>query len=565
MLPKKIIYILIAGLLTFGLGACKKFLTTQPLDSPATGSFLKNEKEINVSLTAVYRSVNWDYGRVPYQSATDAWADLAILRANDLGEGTYDTYNAHPASIWEQAYTTIQRANTMIDGMQAAKEELDSVTFNRLEAEARVLRAWSYHYLAFMFGDVPLVTTPLLPSEFYDRVRTPKTEVIDFIYKELDAAAAHLDWQPFERGRVSKAVALGLKARTALYNGDYPLAAAASKQVIDNAGLELNPNFQDLFTRSGQRPNAGGEIMFEILYTDAETSSITYLPLGNTSRAANGQSGRFPNQRLVDAFEASDGKRIDVSSVYDPEKPRENRDLRLKYTVALPGDTVTMNRITFVYDIYENTTSFLNPDGSWSTKYNADFDNAFGPAKSGVGYLWTKYTMTDEDVFQSRVSFILMRYAEILLIYAEATIEGDQIDQTTIDAINTVRKRAMQPPVPAAIESNKRELQEIVRRERTAELAVEGFRWFDIRRWGIAELVMPGKVLGIAKRPDKMPPIPSFTKSDVHDLNSIPDYTGQVDLRYTRETRFWDPKLMLLPVPQEEIDINPGLTQNPGW
>lgn len=565
MLEKRIIYISILVYCMLGLVSCQKFLETAPLDSPATGSFLKNEKEINVSLTAIYRSVNWDFGLVPYQSATDAWADLAILRANDLGEGTFDSYDAHPASLWANAYTTIQRANTMLEGMQDAREQVDPAAFNRMEAEARVLRAWSYHYLVFMFGDVPLVTEPLLPSEFYDRTQASKMEIIDFIYSELDAAAENLSWQPFERGRVSKSVALGLKARTALYNAEYDLAAASAKEVIDNAGLSLNSRFQDLFTRSGQKPNEGGEIMFEILYTDAETSSRTNLPLGNASRAANGQSGRFPSQRLVDVFEAVDGKRIDESAVYDPENPRENRDLRLRYTVALPGDTVSMNLITFVYDIYNNTTSFLNADGTWSVRYNADFDNAFGPAKSAVGYLWTKYTMTDEDAFQSKVSFILMRYAEILLTYAEATIEADKIDQLTIDAINEVRQRAQQPLVSPEVESNRRELQKLIRRERTAELAVEGFRWFDIRRWGIAELVMPGKVLGIAKSPTNMPPIPSFKKSEIHDLNSIPDYTGQEDLRYSRETRFWTPKLMLLPIPQEEIDINPGLEQNSGW
>src|SRR5690606_37895463 len=562
---KRILNIILLSSFIIILSGCEKFLERAPLDSPATGSFFKNENEIDAGLMAIYRSVNWDFGLVPYQSTTDAWADLAILRANDLGEGTFDTYNSHPASLWQDAYLTIQRANTMLDGMQAAKADIPEAAFNRMEAEAKVLRAWSYHYLAFMFGDVPLITEPLSVTEFYDRTQASKAEIINFIYSELDAAAENLNWQPAERGRVSKAVALGVKARTALYNKDYDIAASAAKQVIDNAGLNLNANYGDLFTRSGQKPNDGGEIMFEILYTDAETSSRTNLPLGNASRAAGGQSGRFPNQRLVDVFEATDGKRIDESAVYDPKKPRENRDLRLKYTVALPGDTVSMNLVTFVYDIYDDQTSFLNPDGTWSVKYNADFDNAFGPAKSAVGYLWTKYTMTDENAFQSRVSFILMRYAEILLTYAEATIEGDKIDQSTIDAINEVRHRAKQPVVPTAIHNDKRELQELIRRERTAEFAVEGFRWFDIRRWGIAELVMPGKVLGIAKNPAAMPPIPNFKKSEIHDLNSIPDYSGQEELRYSTETRFWSPKLMLLPVPKGEIDINPNLVQNPNW
>jgi hypothetical protein len=564
-MKKRIVYIstLVCGLIS--LAGCQKFLDKNPLDVPATTTFLTNDKEINVSLTAIYKSVNWDFGLVPYQSATDAWTDLAILRANDLGEGTFDTYNAHPANLWKNAYTQIQRANTLLTGMEAAKANVPVAAYNRMQAETRVLRAWAYHFLVFMFGDVPLITRPLALEEFKTQVRAPKADIINFIYKELDEAGAVLTWAPFERGRVSRAVAMGLKARTALYNKDYDLAATAAKSVIDNAGLSLNPKFQDLFTRSGQKPNAGGEIMFEILYTDADVNSRTNLPLGNASRAAGGQSGRFPAQRLVDMFEATDGKRIDESTVYNAQKPREKRDLRLKYTIALPGDTVSMNLVTFVYDIYKNTTSFLNADGTWAVRTNSDFDNAFGPAKSGVGYLWTKYTMTDENAFQSKVNFILMRYAEVLLTYAEAKIEANKIDATVKSALDLVRQRAKQPVVPAAIASDQNELRELVRRERTVELAVEGFRWFDIRRWGIAELVMPGKVIGISKTATNLPPVPNYKTSAIHDLNSIPDYTGQIDLRYTRETRFWFPKLNLLPIPQGERDVNPGLGQNKDW
>jgi hypothetical protein len=428
-----------------------------------------------------------------------------------------------------------------------------------------VLRAYAYHHLAFLFNGAPLITKPLTPEEFYNQTRASKADLVKFVYDEIDAIAGSLNWAPTERGRVSRAVALGIKARTALYNGDYSVAAAAAKQVIDNAGLSLNPNYGDLFTRSGQKPNAGGEIMWEILYTDALATSRTNMPLGNASRAAGGQSGRFPAQRLVDVFEASDGYRIDESAIYDPNNPRVNRDIRLKYTVAIPGDTVSMNLVNFVYDIYKPTTSFRNPDGTWSVRTNADFNNAFGPAKSGVGYLWSKYTMTDENAFLSRVSYSLMRYAEILLTYAEAKIELGEVDQSVITAVNRLRNRAKLPNVRPEVEADINEMRELIRRERTAELAVEGFRWFDIRRWGIAELVMPGKVVGIAKDPADMPGIPNFKKSPVHDLNSIPDYTDQLDKRYTRETRFWYPRLEFLPVPQAEIDINAGLSQNPGW
>lgn len=562
---KKIIYILSLLLSVALLPGCQDFLEEAPLDAPATGQFFNNEAEINAALTAVYKSIYWNFGNTAYQSVMDGWTDLGLLRAVELGEGNFDVFNQHSSGIWSRAYTTIQRANTMLEGMESGKEHMPAETYEQMRAEARGLRAFAYFYLTFMFGDVPLITEPLTTDAFYTQTRTPKADVIRFIYDELDAVAGVLDWTPADRGRMSKAVALGLKARTALFNKEYALAAEAAKQVIDGAGLGLNPKFGDLFTRSGQEPNAGNEIMFEVLYSDADPNNTNWLPLGSISRAAGGQSGRFPQQRLVDMFEAKDGMRIDESEVYDPKHPRLNRDQRLKYTVAMPGDTIFMNLVTVVYDIYHDTTSFRNPDGTWSTRTNADFDNPFGPAKSGVGLLWAKYTMNDENAFAARVNFILMRYAEILLMYAEAKIEQNSLDATVIDAINQVRLRAGQPEIPVAIHNDQEALRQLIRRERVAELAMEGFRWFDIRRWDIAELVMPLPVVGIAKDLAQMPPTPNFTATPVHDLNNIPDYTGQLDLRFTRENRYWYPRLELLPVPQSERDINPLLSQNPGW
>jgi hypothetical protein len=561
-MKRKILYIAALSLSLNLFSGCTDYLEEAPLDAPATGQFFNNQTEMNAALNAVYKSVYWNTGTTPYQSMFDGWTDIALLRAPDLGEGNIDVFNAHAKSIWSLAYTTIQRANTMIEGMEVGKANVPAATYNRMLAEAKGIRAFAYFYLANMFGDVPLITKPLIPSEFYTQTRTPKADVIKFIYSELDEAAAGLAWAPADRGRMSKAVVLGLKSRTAFYNKDYKVAADAAKQVIDGAGLGLNPNFGDLFTKVGQTPNAGKEIMFEILYTDADANAITYLPLGSISRAAGGQSGRFPQQRLVDMFEAKDGKRIDESPIYDPKNPRLNRDSRLKYTVALPGDTLSMNLTTFVYDIYKNTTSFKNADGTWSVKANADYDNAYGPSKSGVGLLHAKYTLTAENAFSARVNFILMRYAEILLTYAESKIELNEIDASVLNAINLVRKRAGQPE---AVIGDQNQMRQLVRRERTVELAMEGFRWFDIRRWDIASVVMPQKIMGIAKDPAVVPAKPTFKLSAVHDLNSIPTYDASESQRMIREIRYWYPKLNLLPVPQSERDINPGLSQNPDW
>lgn len=563
-MKKKILYM--AGLaLSLNLMSCEDYLSKAPLDAPSTGQFFSNEVEINGALTAVYKSTYWNTGNTAYQSMMDNWTDIALLRAVEIGEGNIDVYNAHAKAIWDFAYVTIQRSNTMLDGMIAGKNKVAADKYDRMEAEARVIRAYAYLYLVSLYGDVPLITQPLIPSEYYTQVRTPKAEIIQFINAELDAAAAALPWKASDRGRVSKSVALGLKARLALYNEDFATAAAASKEVIDNAGLGLYPNFGDLFTRAGQAPNTNGEILFEVLYTEADAGAINYVPLGSISRTAGGQSGRFPQQTLVDMFEAADGKRIDESKVYDHNNPSKNRDLRLKYTVGLPGDTLFMNNVRFVYDIYANTTSIQNANGTWEVKTNADYDNAYGPSKSGVGLLHTKYTMTAENAFQSRVSFILMRYAEILLTYAEAKIELGQVDDSVIGAMNLLRKRAGLPDVDPAITGNQNKMRQLIRRERNAELAMEGFRWFDVRRWGIASVVMPKKVTGISLTKSKVAAMPSFTTDAVHDLNNIPDYSSSENDRMLREQRYWFDRLNLLPVPQAERDLVPGLSQNPGW
>ncbi|WP_374164749.1 RagB/SusD family nutrient uptake outer membrane protein [Arcticibacter sp. MXS-1] len=561
---KKIYYIFVlAGILS--MSSCEKFLDEVPLDEPTTGSFLKTKAEMNAALTGVYNSINWNAGSIPYQINFDNWTDIGVLRAASTAEGAYDASHGSLSTIWNFAYITIQRANTMISGMEAGKANVAENEYNRMQAEARVLRAFSYYYLVFMFGDVPLITTPLQYDEYYNQVKTPKADIIQFLYKELDESAAMMTWSVSDRGRLNKAVALGLKARIALTNGDFEVAATAAKSVIDNAGLSLNPRFEALFTRSGQNANAGKEIMFELMYSDAVQNSLNYIPLGQGSRNLGGQSGRFPTQRLVDNFEATDGKRIDESSVYDPSAPSKKRDKRLKYTVVMHGDTLTQNNAKAIFDVYNTSTKFLNASGNWVSQTNNDFSNAFGPVKNGVGYLWAKYTFNDENITIARVSWIFMRYAEILLTYAEAKIELNQVDASVISAMNALRKRAGLPDVEQAVAADQAKMRQVIRRERTSELALEGFRWFDIRRWKIAELVMPGKVYGASKTAGTVAAIPNFKTSATADLNNIGNYSASDAVRFSRDNRNFEPRHYIFPIPQSEIDRAEGLVQNELW
>ncbi len=551
--------------------SCEKYLDRQPLDTPTTGSFLNNQQEMNAALTAVYRSINWDRGLTPFQQFFDLWSDIGQFRDPGIATGVFDTYNTDLENLWKAIYITIQRSNTLITGMEKGKANVNETIYNRIQGEARLIRAWAYYHLTFMYGDVPLITRSLNPDE-YNAERTNQKEIIAYLLKELDEVAPALDWRPTERGRIGRGVALGLKARIALNNGQFDIAAEAAKAVINSNSFGLNPKFQDLFTRSGQLINAGNEIMYEFFRSDnSPLDNRNYVPLGQASRNLGGQSGKFPTQRLVDMFECSDGKRIDESAVYDPANPSKNRDQRLKWTVVMHGDTITHYGAAKVpkrciFNIYDNTTPFFNFNtGLWANATNNDKSNAFGPVSSGVGYLWSKYTLTDENLTDARVSWIYMRYAEILLTYAEAKIELNQIDQSVIIAINALRSRGKLPEVDLAIQSDQQKMKQLIRRERSVELALEGFRWYDIRRWKIAELVMPGKIIGASKDRNVVASTPNFKSSAITDLNNIPDYSSSEAQRITRDTRYFSPNQYLMPIPQRERDINKKLSQNDGW
>ena len=180
---------------------------------------------------------------------------------------------------------------------------------------------------------------------------------------------------------------------------------------------------------------------------------------------------------------------------------------------------------------------------------------------------WNDFPDKGGNVDRSENNFILMRYAEVLQIYAEARIESGNIDQSVLDAINKVRARGYgvnleeTSQYPAVTTTDQSELRKIIRRERRAELAGEGLRIFDIRRWRIAEYVMNGIFLG---RPDGLYSIVS-SPPEIDD-HGHPNYGDAVSLYWNVEPRVFNPNRdYLWPIPQAEIDVNTEMTQNPGY
>jgi hypothetical protein len=592
---KKSIFILLS-ITALGLSACQKFLDRKPLDASSASTFLSNQAEMEQGLIGVYASAMWVFpNNTSLLFAIESSTDHAMKRggnAEDLvamGDGgPFLVNNSLSITAWNQAYKLVQRANQQIAGMENGKANVNAATFNRIKAEALVLRAWGYLHLMTWFGDVPFYKAPPTVNEVLNATRTPVATIIAELYKDVDEAVAAFDaagTAPVQAlGRVNKAAALGIKAKLALLIKDYRTAATATKTVIDGGLYTLNPSYPNLFSLAGQTTNAGREILFCQTYPTDVNEPQNWGPiLGVPRQVTNSQSSHFPSQALVDQFEDRNGNRIDASLTYDPANPRLNRDRRLAWSIYLPGDTMVHFasktaalpynnlRERTIFNIYSNVRRKFN----WNTGVydNVTGNNDWVGAQAagiqwqvsatgnigGVGYVWNKYNDSTQYTFESKVGHILLRYADILLMYAEAKIELNEIDATVLTAINAVRTRAGQP---AVLINTQAALRTQVRRERAVEFAGEGLRLFDLRRWDIYGKANSGPVVGISLDPAVPAARPVF------DADNIPDYSASINqrIRFRNQVRNnANAKYKLWPIPQPEIDNNPGLIQNAGW
>jgi hypothetical protein len=592
---KKYIVILLS-LSAVAISGCQKFLDRKPLDASSSSTFLSNQSEMEQGLIGTYAAAMWVFpNNTPLLFAVESSTDMAIKRGGNaedqiaMGDaGPFLFNNSLPITCWNQAYRLVQRANQQIAGMENGKANVPVTTFNRIKAEALVLRAWGYYHLMGWFGDIPYYRTMPGVDVLLSAKRTPTATIVADMYKDLDEAAAAFDAAGTGAvqalGRVNKGVALGLKAKLAMLIKDYTTAAAASKAVIDGGNYNLNPSYRNLFSLAGQQGNANREFMFIQTYPLDVNEPQNWGPiLGVPRQVTNSQSSHFPSQQLVDQFEDQAGLRIDASTIYDPANPRVNRDRRLGWSIYMAGDTMvhfasktaalpynnlrertifgfytnTRRKFNWNTGVYDNVTT--NNDWIGAQAAGIQWQVSATGSIGGVGYVWNKYNDTTQYTFESKVGFILMRYADILQTYAEAKIELNQIDATVTAAINQVRARSGQPAVAAGSQSAMRT---IIRRERAVEFAGEGLRLFDLRRWDIYAKANSMPVIGAALNPAVVPARPTF------DADNVPNYSASLTTRiaFRRQTRVnSNVKYKLWPIPQSEIDNNPNLTQNPGW
>lgn len=604
---KKFIKYPILLLCALSMTSCAEdFLTRYP-SKPTTGDFFKNEDAVKLALTGIYNGLYlWSSGAtigymLPGYASYDALTGLVATRDENetLGSGRIWPDDSTILAYWKSWYVIIQRANTLLVNANASQ----SINMARYTAEARVLRAMAYYQLIAMFGDVPFFTTPPTFEEVKSQ-RTSKVTILEFVIKELNEAADILpDWIATERGRVDKAAAYGILSRAALmggsfnYNDDaaryFAIAAEAAEKVIGKR--DLCKNFDDLFTTKGQaQSDVRNELIMEACFYNTGEAKYHYVGFTETSRFV-GQTSRYPTQTLFDTFECIDGKRIDESDLYDPTQPNKNRDPRLHSTIFITGDTITVNtgagKVKVVLNAYQgDSDDKANYRKTWKYNYdtqvwektdNLDFTDpsAFSSfANAGKGYMCAKFQRDSmENISQSTVNFPILRYAEVLLNFAEAKIElwgmgAEAEDDRIYSAINEVRSRAGMPDVSGDRVGKVEKMRQLVRRERKVELALEGLHLIDLRRWDIGDLEnsqpiygMPEEKYGGFKAPyPSVQKLPKFDATPRHDLNDIATYPD-AGIRLVRDkNRKWEPHYRLWPIPQSEISMT-GMTQNPGY
>jgi hypothetical protein len=586
-------YIITALALATMATSCSKFLDRKPLDASSSTNFLTNEAEMELGLNGVYASNHWIMpNNTPLLFAIESTTDLAIRRTGNAEDqiamgngGPFLVSNALTTTAWDQEYRLVARANQQLAGMVRGKDNVPARSYGRIRAEALVLRAWAYFHLMSQFGEVVYYREPLNADQLFTIGKKAPSAIVPELYADLDEAVTLFDAAGTPAlqvmGRVNKGVALGLKAKLALLIKDFNTAATAAKAVIDGGQYGLNPRYTDLFILSGQQANNGREIMFNQTFPTDVLDPQNWLAVITIPRqVGTSQSSHFPSQQLVDKFEGKDGQRIDVSAVYDPANPSRNRDNRLRWTVYMPGDTMVHNtaktpalpyvqpKERTIFNIHTNqrfkwnwnTNKFdtLASNIDWIGFLNSPWFAGATGSSGGVGYVWRKYVDSTQYSWETKTGYILMRYAEILLTYAEAKIELNQIDGTVTNAINLVRARAGQPAVAAGSQAAMRQL---VRRERAVEFAGEGLRLYDLRRWDIVLEAMNMPVVGAALNPADPPATPDFSAND------IPNYTNSLNkrIRTRNQTRVNTNRHKIWPIPQGELDKNRNLTQHPDW
>ncbi|GHT07668.1 membrane protein [Bacteroidia bacterium] len=538
---KKYIYSLALLLLC---GSCSDFLDTLPHDALSPGTTWQTEDDAEKFLTGCYNSWIWGEGFFFLDCASDIGYNF-----HEEGSGYQPTGNGSltaGAAVNFYSFTRIRRVLTFLENIENVPFANEAKKKDMI-AQARIIRAYDYFKMNFWYGGVPIITL----FKDGDEAKVPRNseeEVKKYVYDEIDAAIADINDAPKSRGHVAKGTALALKMRSALYWGDYQRALDAATAIKALNQYELESDFAHVFTLAGRDSK---EIILAVQHEkNLSDEWIVTVP----NNGDGGWSSIVPTQNLVDLYEMSNGlPKEDPASGYDATHPFNNRDPRMAMTVLYPGQNWASS-----YNGILNTLEPTLPNGSKNPNYPASAANA-----SKTGLTWAKYVAPidqyDGDFYSTSTCYIVFRYAEVLLTIAEAKNELTGPSDQVYDALDEVRTRAGMPAVDKAKYATKDALRELIRRERSVELAGEGHRRADIVRWKdsagkmVAETVLNKpltRITGTINYSETNPGLRTVVD---------PTKTEQIEPRkFVKENRY-------LPFRQSDRDKNPLLDQNNGY
>lgn len=561
---------IIPAIIALCLCSCSK-LDLYPLDTGSNDSWYKTEDQMVMSIRGLYRTVFWPLDN-------DYWADDHQSRSNlnIITGGTINGESSEVKNRWQNCYKAIARANTILANLDNAQERLgiseEKVRLYR--AQTLVARAAQYCILTTYFGDVVYVDKEISIDEAFRMGRTDKSEILEKVYADLETAAADLPVSYTGSVElVTRGAALAIKARYALFNGEWQIAADAARRCMDLGVYELYPEFSKLFLAS--TAHASENILSWPRSVDLDITLDPGNVMGYCTRNRGGYASEYPSWELFCSFLCRDGKPIDESPLFNPHKPFENRDPRCAATIAEFGTEhlgVIYDPNPYSFNVMNNITGkqIKNLDCNSNSMY-ASFNGLV--RKKGVDEDWV-----NNQTFKVAPDYVFIRYAEVLLIYAEAKIELGQIDASVLNAINSVRARAygvqlsQTSAYPAVTALGQDEMRRIVRLERRMELAYEGLRYMDLLRWKLAEkaLNQPNYGLldntGLKKLCDDgnwfFAYVPEIDEDGIADFSRL--YEDGL-CKIISKRNFDASKNYLWPIPSQEVLTNPFLGQNDNY
>lgn len=519
--------LIICFVLALSTGCKEDFLDKNSLSSINGGTFWKTEQDGKLGINGILDALQ---DRTMYSGTLNTYDGAAIPIFDGIGDNCFGNYkgegpgdfmigNTDPSKnlfrgLWNSSYRGIARANLALENIPNIPASAISDNNKKiLIAQALFLRSLFYSNLAIYYGDVPLILKLQNIGEAYVPKNTYK-EVYDQIIADLKTAANDLppSYSSDEQGYPTKDAALGLLARMYLYNKDYQGVLDATALIADRP---LNASYAQLFTEQGELSN---EILFSVKFLEGvsengELLSGTFLGIPKVNIQ--------PMPNLVKDYYCTDGKPITISPLYNPGTPannapqKNNRDPRLLASVYFRNDI-------FMVDLNRAFTGNTNTTYA-QKKYIRNRSVSVGGVGAGA---------------PGGQDFIILRYADILLMRAEALVELNQLGGVNA-LVNEVRARVGMPTVEVAEGANntivlgQNDLRAIVRHERRVELAFEGLRYYDLKRWGQMQQAVQRAA-----------------------ADNIPAY-APVYMDKGRSEIF--------PIPLVEIQNNNNLKQNPVW